>query len=234
MTQSLFKALSEFNKKVQNPAKNKIAKVKTKSGFEYEMHYAGLDDILNCSRVHLANSGLSVIQRIDIVEGKEVLITDLCHESGEFVSSKKMIPQIASPQEYGSYLTYLRRYTLSSILGLAGEEDDDANLTEPKTQSFTTQQRTNQPNKPVQQMANKPDERRYSSDRTITQSQAKMITDLAAKAGNPINPESLRGMSADEASKMIESMLPKKKEQPPKPSFKIDVNESYTNDQIPF
>jgi hypothetical protein len=38
-----------------------------------------------------------------------------------------MTPKDATPQGHGSAITYLRRYALSAVLGLATEEDDDGN-----------------------------------------------------------------------------------------------------------
>ena len=48
------------------------------------------------------------------------------------------------PQEVGSAITYMRRYTLLSILGLVGEEDDDAERAQPapKATRITKKQRS--------------------------------------------------------------------------------------------
>jgi hypothetical protein len=50
----------------------------------------------------------------------------LCIEGGGGVVSGLKLPPIADPQKLGSCITYYRRYTLSSLLGLQAE-DDDAN-----------------------------------------------------------------------------------------------------------
>jgi len=55
------------------------------------------------------------------------LETVLMHASGEWVSSELAINPIKNePQAIGSALTYARRYALSAILGIATDEDDDA------------------------------------------------------------------------------------------------------------
>ncbi len=54
----------------------------------------------------------------------------LAHESGEFVSERVLIPLVeergkSKVQAAGSLLTYLRRYSWASILGIYAEEDTD-------------------------------------------------------------------------------------------------------------
>ena len=55
-------------------------------------------------------------------------------ESGESVTSSIVLPQIDDPQKLGSAITYYRRYTLQSLLGLQAE-DDDANSASQATKS---------------------------------------------------------------------------------------------------
>lgn len=47
-------------------------------------------------------------------------------ESGERVESSMCLPEMKDPQKVGSAVTYYRRYTLVSLLGIQAE-DDDAN-----------------------------------------------------------------------------------------------------------
>lgn len=47
-------------------------------------------------------------------------------ESGELVYSEMELPNLTDPQKLGSAITYYRRYTLQSLLGIQAE-DDDAN-----------------------------------------------------------------------------------------------------------
>jgi hypothetical protein len=54
----------------------------------------------------------------------------LMHESGEFVSERILIPLTeekgkSKVQSAGSTLTYLRRYSWASILGMYSDEDSD-------------------------------------------------------------------------------------------------------------
>jgi len=45
-------------------------------------------------------------------------------ESGDFMDSSLMLSDFKDPQKTGSEVTYFRRYTLQSLLGLQAEDDD--------------------------------------------------------------------------------------------------------------
>ena len=64
--------------------------------------------------------------------------TILMHSSGEYISEVYTMPvpgkvvkgneREPGPHEYGSVLTYCRRYSLQALLGIVGEDDDDGNI----------------------------------------------------------------------------------------------------------
>ena len=56
-----------------------------------------------------------------------VLSQIICIDSNEAVVSRLKLPEMNDPQKLGSAITYYRRYTLGSLLGLQSV-DDDANL----------------------------------------------------------------------------------------------------------
>jgi len=94
----------------------------------FKSKYADLASIVKSSRKALGNNGLSVIQRI-VRNGSAgmTLLTRLCHASGQWIESSMTVnPPKQDIQSLGSYLTYLRRYTYSSIVGVvvSGEDDD--------------------------------------------------------------------------------------------------------------
>lgn len=93
----------------------------------FKSKYADLAAIVKASRGALTKHGLSVIQRV-LPNGGEIsyLHTRLCHASGEWIESKMPItPPRNDIQAIGSYITYLRRYTYSSIVGVIYEDEDD-------------------------------------------------------------------------------------------------------------
>lgn len=92
----------------------------------FHSKYASLDSILKAIDQPLATAELSFAQFPDGANG---LTTILMHApSGEWIEATYTIPLAKNdPQGAGSALTYMRRYALGAILGLATETDDDAN-----------------------------------------------------------------------------------------------------------
>ena len=101
---------------------------KTVNTGTYEFHYAPLDEVFESVRPALAANGLAITQIVESANGEELrLRTLLIHESGAMLES--MLPLWVAPdskaQALGSAITYMRRYALQAILGVAAEEDDD-------------------------------------------------------------------------------------------------------------
>jgi hypothetical protein len=94
----------------------------------FKSKYADLKSVVSSSRPHLAAHGLCIIQRTMPDENGQVyLYTRLGHTSGQWMESKMAIkPAKSDIQGIGSYITYLRRYMYSSMVGVVtGIEDDD-------------------------------------------------------------------------------------------------------------
>jgi len=112
--------------------KNRRVKVTSKSGASYEFDYATLDEILAKTRPALAKHEIALTQHLLAADGRPRLRTMLLHSSGEWLASEFPLPGGApdSPQAYGSLLTYMRRYAITALLGVAADEDDDGNAAE--------------------------------------------------------------------------------------------------------
>jgi hypothetical protein len=110
--------------------RNREVKVRTRAGAEYTFRYATLDTILAGIRKPNADNGLAVSQLIESTNGTAKLQTLLMHSSGQWLLSEAPIISAGGNQEFGSALAYMRRYTLSAIVNLASQEDDDANIAE--------------------------------------------------------------------------------------------------------
>lgn len=94
----------------------------------FRSRYADFASVTDALRKPLAENGLSYVQGVGIDGDLVTLTTRLLHASGEWVESTCGVrPQQAGPQAVGSAISYLRRYALSALVGLASEEDDDAN-----------------------------------------------------------------------------------------------------------
>ena len=117
----LFTALAKTQSEMQ------VAKTSSVNPF-FKSSYADLAEIVRASRTALTKNGLCVIQRVlREANGPSVLLTRLCHSSGQWIESEIPItPPKPDIQTLGSYITYLRRYNYASIVGVvASGEDDD-------------------------------------------------------------------------------------------------------------
>lgn len=120
---SLAAALAKAQAKFGPVKRDKKVVVQKKTGGTYEFRYAPLDTVLDAVRQPLADNGLVVVQILD--DGD--LVTTLLHESGAAMSGRVALPNTNDMQGYGSAITYLRRYAIQALLGIAAEEDDDGN-----------------------------------------------------------------------------------------------------------
>ena len=118
-------ALAKFQGEVTNPSN-------TATNPFFKSKYAPLETVLNTVRSILSKHGLSVIQAPSTEDNNIVITTILIHESGEYIEPEplKLKMDKVSAQGAGSSITYARRYALSSILGIASEDDDDGNHAE--------------------------------------------------------------------------------------------------------
>jgi hypothetical protein len=93
----------------------------------FKSKYADLASVWDACRGPLSENGIAVIQTTEIDEQGVTIVTTLAHKSGQWVRGKlRMIPKDASPQGFGSAITYGRRYGLAAVVGVA-QVDDDGN-----------------------------------------------------------------------------------------------------------
>jgi hypothetical protein len=85
--------------------------------------YADLGDVLAEARPKLKECGLALVQVPTTTFG---VSTTLFHKSGQWLrfAPLRIAPAGGTPQHVGSAITYARRYSILSILGLATEDDD--------------------------------------------------------------------------------------------------------------
>ena len=122
---NLSAALARFQGEVLNP-KN------TANNPFYKSKYAPLCDVLNMVRPLLAKHGLSVVQ-FPSGDGSIVgITTTLLHTSGEWIEGEPLClnAEKLTPQGVGSAISYGRRYSVSAVLGISSEDDDDGNHAE--------------------------------------------------------------------------------------------------------
>lgn len=112
----------------------------------FRSQYATLSAVLDVVRPALSAHGIAYLQgthtervtttqvvgknehqRAELIDGMRVEVsTTLMHESGEWVETtvQTVIPSVA-PQPIGSAISYLRRYAIQSIVGVASTDSDD-------------------------------------------------------------------------------------------------------------
>jgi hypothetical protein len=86
--------------------------------------YAELADVLASVLPALSSNGLAVTQTLRPVDDWMALVTTLMHTGGGSIESVVPIVVDGNPQVFGSSMTYLRRYSLLALLGVAAEDDD--------------------------------------------------------------------------------------------------------------
>ena len=94
--------------------------------------YATLDDIISAIRGPLSEHGLSFVQLLSSNgDGVTSLKTVLLHESGQQLESSVTVAAdpdhrgINDLQALGAAITYMKRYSLSAMLGIAADADTD-------------------------------------------------------------------------------------------------------------
>jgi len=146
MQAKLYDALSKAQLDFPEIAKTSEVTVKMKSGGSYNFKYAELPDIIKATRPALSKNGLAVTSTFQDDKDGLSLCTALVHKDGGRLVSVIRIPPTPGPQELGSLVTYMRRYQYSLIVGVAPEDDIDANnVSTTKTESFSRPEQQQKP-----------------------------------------------------------------------------------------
>jgi len=132
-------ALAKAQAQLVNPEKSLVAIVRSdgRRGAEQTFRYAPLSSGLDIVRKTLSQHEIATVQTTSIDEATGIvrLSTVLAHASGEWIASDWPVCPITEterPQRMGAALTYARRYSLFTLVGIAGEDDLDApDLMEP-------------------------------------------------------------------------------------------------------
>ena len=119
---SIYKQLLEVQKEVGAISKD------SKNPF-FKSKYFDINKLIEVVNPVLSKHGLVLLQPI---EDNKVYskIFDANAEKGEklCVESSLELPNLTDPQKIGSAISYYRRYTLSSLLGLQAEDEDGNGL----------------------------------------------------------------------------------------------------------
>lgn len=115
---ALADALAKAQGEIENASKNA-------ANPHFKSRYADLAEVLNTVRPVFAKHGLAVTQFPSFDGGVAHVETILTHSSGEWMSGIASAPVgKQDAQGVGSAVTYLRRYSLAAVAGVAQEDDD--------------------------------------------------------------------------------------------------------------
>ena len=114
---SIYKKLLEVQKEVGAISKD------SKNPF-FKSKYFDINQLIEHVQPVLNDKGLVLIQPLFEDTVRSIIVDS---ETGEKIESGLSLPQLTDPQKLGSCITYYRRYTLASLLGLQAEDDDGNN-----------------------------------------------------------------------------------------------------------
>ena len=111
-----------------NAQRSFSAAVKDSANPYFKSKYADLASVWEAAHEALHANGLTVMQPIRINEaGHTVVITNVRYQTGELIETSEypvLCKAPNDPQAMGSAITYARRYSLASILGIVTADDD--------------------------------------------------------------------------------------------------------------
>lgn len=125
------------------------AAIKDKVNPFFKSSYADLGSVWDAARPVLSKYGLCIMQTTEMVAdgSKIIMVTTLAHTSGQWVKSYLPLnPSKNDSQGVGAAITYLRRYSLSAIVGVVCDDDDDGETAvgRGKHQNIQTPKQNNQ------------------------------------------------------------------------------------------
>lgn len=146
---AFYQAVAAFQSEMPLIHKSKTASFATKNGGHMNYNYASIDDIVKAVNPVLHRHGLSYRFEQTMIQGVVSVSCILTHALGHCESctmtggldqsgNKNALQQIASST------TYLKKYTLTNVLGVA-TSDDDIDGFQPCEPSASQEQNTSQP-----------------------------------------------------------------------------------------
>lgn len=108
----------------------------------FKSKYFDVNQLLEHVEPLLQENGLLLLQPIQ--DGKVKSIIYLI-ETGENIFSEIEIKDLGNPQNVGSAITYYRRYTLQSLLGLQAEDDDANKASNPENKNNASPSQKKEP-----------------------------------------------------------------------------------------
>lgn len=215
----LFEALARAQANFDQVKKSGKANIPTKSGGNYSYNFAKLSDVLAATVPALNAEGIFFSQKPNYsLSGNAPMVTivsTLSHKSGASISyeSIPLFYNMNDAKQAGSVMTYLRRYGACQLLGIEGDDDDDAHVAtmnnsynnykskqpvakqapqSPRRDFLHAQAQAKpvEPTKPVVAEQPKPEPEQTKSVETAVESAAKPVEQVETLASTEQAPES--------------------------------------------
>ena len=114
----------------------------------FKSKFASLAAVRNAAIPVMARNGICVAQDLTNLDGAVSCETILTHSSGQQMRFGPLIIPTGKSDAHGigSASTYAKRFALMAVMGVAGDDDDDGNvsLEKPVTQGYVTRPEANQ------------------------------------------------------------------------------------------
>ena len=110
----------------------------------FKSKYFDINSLLEAVKPVLNKHGIVLLQPLTHIDGHTAIKTILIEaETGQTIEDTCPITENPDPQKMGSAVTYYRRYSLQSILGLQAEDDDGNKASGKKVEKQKVDRSTN-------------------------------------------------------------------------------------------
>ena len=190
----LFEALARAQAKFDQVKKSGKANIPTKSGANYSYNFAKLSDVLSATVPALNSEGIYFSQHPNYsLNGNGAMVTivsTLSHSSGASISHESipLFYNMNDAKQAGSVMTYLRRYGACQLLGIEGDDDDDAHVAT-MNNSYNNYKSKQPATKQAPRQPQQAPQAQVPRQQQATQAQAKPVQPTTPVAEQPKQPE---------------------------------------------
>lgn len=190
----LFDALARAQANFEQVKKSGKANIPTKSGTNYTYNFAKLSDVLGATIPALNAEGIYFSQHPNYsLNGNGAMVTivsTLSHKSGASISHESipLFYNMNDAKQAGSVMTYLRRYGACQLLGIEGDDDDDAHVAT-MNNSYNNYKSKQPATKQAPRQPQQAPQAQVPRQQQASQAQAKPVQPTTPVAEQPKQPE---------------------------------------------
>ena len=190
----LFDALARAQGNFEQVKKSGKANIPTKSGTNYTYNFAKLSDVLGATIPALNAEGIYFSQHPNYSLSSNgamvTIVSTLSHKSGASISHESipLFYNMNDAKQAGSIMTYLRRYGACQLLGIEGDDDDDAHVAT-MNNSYNNYKSKQPATKQAPRQQQQAPQAQVPRQQQATQAQAKPVQPTTPVAEQPKQPE---------------------------------------------